>query len=270
MLGSKYVQSDTSKTFSAVENELKNNNKVLFSGTPCQVAALKSYLQKDFENLFTIDLICHGVPSQKLFNDYLHNNIAENETIKEFVFRDKTKGIVFTSKLVTEINSKLKTRYIHQGTSSFYYNFLRGSIYRDSCYECKFACKNRVGDITIGDFWGVKTNQNSIIDNNFDPEKGISCILVNTNQGKEFIEKYAKNLHIKNTKFAIIAMDNEQLKNPSKPSADRNALLEAYKNEGYTAIEEDFRKAVGNQYYISKLKSKIPAGLKKKLKSVIK
>lgn len=269
MLGSKYVQSDTSKVFSTVENELKNDSKVLFSGTPCQVAALKNYLHKDYENLFTVDLICHGVPSQKFFNDYLHNNTSENEKIKNFVFRDKSKGIVFTSKLVTETNSKTKIRYIHQGTSSFYYNFLKGSIYRESCYECKFACKDRVGDITIGDFWGAKANQKEIIDSNFDPEKGISCILVNTNNGKRLIEQYANKLHTKETTFNIIAMENEQLKNPSKPSQNRQALLDLYKVNGYTAVEKNFRKSVGNKYYVSKLKSKIPSDIKKKLKSIL-
>lgn len=269
LLGSKYVQSDTSRVFSTVENELKNNNKVLLSGTPCQVAALKNYLQKDYENLFTIDLICHGVPSRKFFNDYLHNHIAKNETIKDFVFRDKSKGIVFISKLVTEANGKSKTSYIHQGTSSFYYNFLKGSIYRDSCYACKFACKNRVGDITIGDFWGAKTNQNEIIDADFDPEKGISCILVNTIRGKALIEQYAAGLLTKKSEFDIIALENEQLKNPSTPAGNRQALLELYKNNGYKAVEDDFRNAVGSKYYISKVKSKIPVGIKKKLKSFL-
>lgn len=269
MLGSKYVQSDTGKAFGTVEKELKNGSEVLFSGTPCQVAALKSYLHKDYENLFTVDLICHGVPSQKLFNDYLHHITDKDEKIKDFVFRDKSRGIVFTSRLISEANAKTKTQYIHQGTSSFYYNFLRSSIYRESCYECKFACQSRVGDITIGDFWGAKANQSEIIDDSFDPEKGISCVLVNTDNGNRLIEQYAGRLLTKKTAFDIVAMENEQLKQPSKPSPDREALLEAYKNDGYKAIEADFRKAVGNRYYVSSLKSKIPAGLKKKIKSIL-
>lgn len=272
LLGSKYVQSKTDEIFPKVKSLLEEKKNVLFSGTPCQTAALKSYLARDYDNLYTIDLICHGVPSRQMFHDFLDYISKENSKVTDFVFRDKTKGITFVSKACFSSKGKKYNKYFQYGENAYYHNFLKGNIYRDCCYECPFARADRVSDLTIGDFWGIEKQHPELFDSarpEFDTEKGISCLLQNTEKGKFLLENYGQGLSLFTSSFDKISKENQQLSSPSVPKGNREQIMNAYKNGGYEEFHRYFVNSVGKKQIIkSKIKKHIPLSVKKLIKSL--
>ena len=185
--GSKYVQSSIGDCYKQARSLLLNGRKVLFSGTPCQIAGLYGYLGADCESLTTIDLICHGVPNNKFFDDYLQiekNNFKAKE-ITGYAFRDKNRGWGNVGCLSLAYKNKcLKNKYIPAKLSSYNSFFYSGAICRENCYSCKYAKSGRVGDLTIGDYWGIEKEHPELLENSGYVEKnGISCILANTPKG---------------------------------------------------------------------------------------
>lgn len=264
--GSKYVQSYTGNIYRKVLKELKDNRLVLFSGTPCQIDALKSFLKKDYNNLLTVDIICHGVPNIKFFQDYI--KILEkklNGNILNFKFRDKDLGWGLNAKIVYKSNNgNIKEKIIPAGESSYYKLFLNSDIYRENCYYCKYANSKRMGDITIGDFWGINIEHPELIkENKLNEKNGVSCILINTTNGEKYINKYSNNLTLYNSTFDKVRNHNKQLNSPSQFSNNREEILDIYNNYGYDGIEAWFRKKRGFKLYIIKLKNKIKIVLNK-------
>lgn len=177
---SKYVQSDLKNIFKDIKQDLESGKTVLFTGTPCQVDGLKRYLYNvDITNLYTCDLICHGVPSPKVYKDYL-NYITNNgkKEIKKFDFRDKKYGWGSCYETYEYSNNKKNTDLKYR--EIFYSDF----ALRTSCYECNYSNLNRVSDITIGDFWGIEKKNI-----NFKDTYGVSLIIINSQKGKELFEK---------------------------------------------------------------------------------
>ena len=234
--GSKYVQSECGNIYKLVKADLINGKKVLFSGTPCQIEGVKSFLQyKEYENLFLVDIICHGVPSRKMFQDYIENfEIENNCKVKEFYFRDKDKGWGLFFKVVYEKNEKTEKTVKPSYESSFYQLFLDSSIYRESCYKCPYATENRNSDLTIGDFWGIGQEHPDV---DIDSKRGISCIIANSNKGKKIIEKYSVSLYNINSNFEKVARHNHQLNKPSKLPKERKVLMNMYKEKGYSKVD---------------------------------
>jgi coenzyme F420-reducing hydrogenase beta subunit len=179
--GSKYVQSDLDGIFRQVKSDLVSGRIVLFSGTPCQIAGLSSFVGKELrENLYLIDLICHGVPGPQLWEDYLtYVERRSKSKISNANFRNKqafggtVRGITFD--------------FVDGGQCkefAFLYFFLQNVMLRKSCYKCHFSNTIRPGDITIGDFWGLNKVKPS-----FDTErKGVSLVLCNTEKGRKLFE----------------------------------------------------------------------------------
>ena len=269
LLGSKYVHSDTLHIFNEVKNILEGKKKMLFSGTPCQVASLYSFLGKEYENLYTIELICHGVPGEKMFGDYIDLISEKYGKVTDFVFRDKKHGPAFVSRVVCDKNGKKNTKYIHNGESAYYAYFLQGNIYRECCYKCKYASQKRIADIAIGDYWGVKKQHPELFDGNhseFDADKGISCLLVNTQKGEELIGTYAPGLSLYKSTFDKVSAENAQLKNPSVPKGNRAEIMEAYKSGGYEAVDNIFKKQAGLSVVTAKIKANTPLWIKKLIK----
>lgn len=228
--GSKYVQAYVKNTFKNVKEDLESGLKVLFIGTPCQVVGLKAFLSKEYECLITVDLVCHGVMSQKiLFNDI-------NQEFDYITFRGKD-GFTIITKNNGKTNYK-KNKY----QSDYYYSFLNGFGYRRSCYACDYAEKDRVGDITIGDFWGKS---------NYKKEKGISAVLINTEKGKTFfntINSICKN----EEKIEDVYISNEQLLHPTRSHEDYNEFLN---NALKYSLKYALRRKLGiKKYCIVKIK----------------
>lgn len=264
--GSKYTQSDTELIFREVKKKLVSGKIVLFSGCPCQVAGLKSYLGKEYDNLITIDLICHGVPSNKMFKDYI-DILKKNKDICEFNFRDKSFGWGIYSSV---INSNDKKSRVYSSTSSYMYYFLNGVIYRENCYSCKYACKNRPGDLTIGDYWGIEREHPELIEGKkIDDFKGVSVVIANTQRGIKFVDDNAGLFKLFDSTFEKASRYNTQLNEPTKYDLRRVDIIEMYKNGGYSAIEKNFQKSFKFKKYKSIIKSLIPHKMKRKLKKIL-
>lgn len=194
--GSKYLQSQLSETFSTIKNTLAQNKKVLFVGTPCQVAGLKKFLSKKYDNLISIDLICHGVPSQKVFDNYLQSEFP-NQKVINTNFRDKKNG--WGSNYYTTTTTKTTVRTLTDEDDSFLQAFFSNVSLRKCCYDCNYAKMPRVGDFTIGDFWGVPKEMND--------NKGTSVVFLNNHKAKEVwkeiksrfkkVKEYSANIPIK-------------------------------------------------------------------------
>lgn len=273
--GSKYVQSDIGTTYKEAEAELKKGKTVLYSGTPCQIDGLKGFLGKDYDNLFTIDIICHGVPNADFFNSYIKQLMEKyGGEIKDFKFRDKTKGWGLNAKVIyTDSAKKEHYKLIPSGASSYFDMFLKSDIYRENCYSCKYAQVNRVGDITIGDFWGFQNQHPQLLKSaggNYSDVSGISCILVNTEKGKQLVSLLDNSVYLDKSSLDKISNENSQLKHPSIKSAERETILTLYKDQGYPAVEKYFRRRNGlrTQYYY--IKNALPRNLKNMIKKIIK
>lgn len=267
--GSKYVQCDAGKVYKNVKQDLDEGKFVLFSGTPCMVGSLQGYLGKKYDNLLTIDIICHGTPNQDMLNDYLDTVKKPKDMITYLNFRDKRYGWS-DFYLRYDINKKRKGRYIHCRVSSYYEHFLDGDIYRDSCYSCKYAGQKRCSDITIGDYWGIENQHRELFEHEpwFERKyKGISCVLINTKKGRDFLAT-VNNLEMIQSTFEKISAENGQLRHPTPVSDVRAELMELYANQGYSAIEKRFQKKLGINKYKDKIKSSIPVLLKRTIKKM--
>lgn len=180
--GSKYVQAKMNDVFQNIKEDLANGKTVLYSGTSCSVMAVKLFTQnmEYAHNLYTVDLICHGVPSPKVYKDYIEyiekNNGAR---VKQFIFRDKKQG-GWNKHLETVVLNNKKTIVSEEYTQLFYSNF----IIRPSCGECPFTKMERASDFTIGDYWGIK----KAFPEEYD-EKGVSLLMLNSSDAIKIFEE---------------------------------------------------------------------------------
>jgi coenzyme F420-reducing hydrogenase beta subunit len=180
--GSKYVQSDINDTYKSAKKYLDTGKIVLFTGTPCQIAGLYSFLQKEYALLYTCDIVCHGVPSPIVFQKYKEN--LENKydsNIKKIAFRDKKNG---WKKYFVSIQFDNDKEHSESAANNVYMKgFLRDYYLRPSCYKCSYSKSTRVSDITLGDYWGIASKYPDL-----DDDKGTSLLLVNTDKGKSMLE----------------------------------------------------------------------------------
>lgn len=181
--GSKYVQSCIGDTYRQVQDFLKQRLQVLFSGTPCQIAGIRSYLGKDYDNLICLDIVCHGVPSPKVWQIYkMYLEKVYQAKAQRITFRRKNCGwklysMSFSFDNDIEYSQKLTKDIFMQG-------FLKSLYLRPSCYNCKFKTLNRQSDITLADFWGI---QNVLPE--MDDDKGTSLVFVNSANGKSMFDQ---------------------------------------------------------------------------------
>ena len=204
--GSKYTHSDINNSFSEIKKILKENKVVLFSGTPCQVAGLKSYLNNDYANLYTIDVVCHGIPSHKALVDRI--NFIERKygkKIKEICFREKEPDQYHTCmKYIFSDDSNVKYSVYED---SYFCAFVDNYLLRENCFNCNYATKERVADITLADYWGYspyKLKYRSY-------KKGTSFISINTNKGEHLLSKISSSLILEPRNFEDAAKANRNL-----------------------------------------------------------
>lgn len=236
MRGSKYVHSYINNTYALAKKDLLNNKNVLFIGTPCQIAGLKSFLIKDYDNLYTIDLICHGVPSQSYLKDELTKKVSLKE-IKDIKFR-------YNNTFAISINDG---HLLSTLNDSLYYNaFMNGLIYRENCYSCIYAGPNRCSDITIGDFWGL--HESSILYDKKD--QGVSVVLINSTKGNELFDNIKNNSIYEERDISEAIQGNSQLRAPVKKPNNYDKFKRDY-------IKLGFEKSYKKNYYQYYLKNKI-------------
>ena len=242
LLNSKYVQSDVGICFADVKADLREGRRVLFCGTPCQVAGLRGFLGRDYENLNTVDLVCHGVPSGRMFADCVESYGKQlGSPVVDFRFRCKREGWGHSLLLLLLEDGREVT--IPAAKSPYYDMFLNLKTLRDSCYRCPYAGRFRAGDLTIGDFWGVEVNRPDVLKDaeKFNQMKGVSCLLVNNDRGREFIES-SNVLDLYPVDIDDIAKGNDQLRHPSALPKDRQLYIDAYVNGGWGAVERLYKK----------------------------
>lgn len=235
-LGSKYFQSDIRETFKECKSDLDAGKIVLFTGTPCQIHGLKCFLRKDYVKLYTADVICHGVPSQKMFNAYVDFLEKKHKAkLVDINFRDKKRnGWSITLRYTMECsNGKRKDYYLISKLSEYFIAFLSGSIARESCYVCPFSSLDRSGDITMGDFWGYQKTRSDL-----KHDEGLSLILSNNKKGAYMLEVMRKNgVTISEVDEACVkASENKNLYNPTNRPALRDSVYEELKNGGFEYI----------------------------------
>lgn len=184
--GSKYVQSRIGDTFKKAYELLEEGRQVLFSGTPCQIAGLKSYLGKEYQGLTCLDIICHGVPSPLVWEMY-RSKVVKNKELKTVSFRDKKYGWKkFSISFIFEDEEIFREQI---SENQYIKGFLQNLYLRPSCYNCQFKTINRQSDLTLADFWGIEKLLPS-----FDDDRGTSLVLINSQKGHEILAAAADNL----------------------------------------------------------------------------
>lgn len=219
--GSKYVQSDLTEILPLIKKDLRNGKDVLFIGTPCQVAGIKSRFKK-YSNLTLVDLVCHGVPSLQFFCDTLPRSICEAEK-DSLTFRTCNDFQI----VMRKDNTILFKRPIYKDW--FLKGFFTGLLFRKSCYTCKFARNERVSDITIADFWKLKSKEM------IDDGKGISLALLNTNKGMHLFNAIKENLIYEKRPIEEALAGNEQLNHPYIKTFRETIFKSLYPSLGYYA-----------------------------------
>ena len=263
--GSKYVQSNLTNTFLEIKKDLLNNKRVLFSGTPCQVAGLYRYLGKKYDNLFTIDLVCHGVPSPILFEKYINwLENKEHSTVTNYNFRDKIKNDWGVNSRVEFASNKIK--YKRAKLDPYFKAFTDGLTYRESCYNCQFAKKERIADITLADYWGIKN-----IHPDFVNEKGVSLVIVNSKKGNLLLDLVKNDIIFIESDIDEAAKYNLNLNNPSIRTSSRTRAYDSILQLNSQCFKKYSKKHL--QYKISLkelVKQILPYKVKKSIKKIIK
>lgn len=222
--GAKYAQSDLRGVFAQVKAHLIQGQQVLFSGTPCQVGGLAAYLQKPYENLLTVDFVCHSVPSPMAWKEYVkYRSQQDNEgALPERInLRSKETGwshYRYSNQFEYADGKKHTAR---SGESLFMKLFVGGYINRESCANCRFKGYKRVSDLTIGDFWGIWDIAPEMDDN-----KGTSVVLVQSERGAEVMERLRDRLTQKPVTLEETSRQNGAMLNPKAPNDVRSEALE--------------------------------------------
>lgn len=226
--GSKYVQSDMGLVYRNVLQDLKSGKLVLFIGTPCQIAGLRSFLKKEYENLYTVDLVCHGVPSQKLLREEVLYMLGQDSDAYVH-FRRKGEPLARMYGLFLSNCPKVAKK-----KEQFLYNdyitaFMDGLTFRKNCYSCAYAQGRRCSDITVADYWGIgKTTMKT--------DSGISLILQNTQKAALLIEMSKQYFHIeKRTVYEAISGNGQLIAASSEPTY-RDAFIADYQLIGRKAF----------------------------------
>ena len=224
---SKYVQSDVNDCYKSVKQELDKGRLVLFTGTPCQAAGLYQYLGvRSYDNLFTLDLICHGVPSPEFLRKYFEYQEKKlGEKLEYFNFRSKEKRGWGTQYL---LKTKTKTETNLLSLDKYGKHFINGDCYRECCYECRYASTDRVGDITVGDFWGVEKSNPG-----FASASGVSAILINSVQGNKLFEMVKGQASVIETNLEAILVKQGNLQHPTCRPPGRDGFYERIQDENF-------------------------------------
>lgn len=229
--GSKYVQSETGNIYKKVKEYLEKGKKVLFSGSPCQIHAIKQFLGKDYDNLFLIDVICHGVPSKKMLHKHLKEVAAERK-VKDIKFRYKDPYWDYSFvRIIFDDKGKPYQRLTVD--DDYFHLFNIGFSIRQSCHECHYTSTHRQGDITLADYWGYRAH-NFKMSNYLN---GISLLLVNSKKGEKMLDAIKHELLIELGVLENAKLGNKSLSEPYRLPDDKLAAFWYDYNNGMSISE---------------------------------
>lgn len=253
LLKSKYLQSNTGEIYRQIAQDIKTGIPTLFSGTPCQCNAIRNLIG-DNELLTTIEVVCHGVPSQDLFDKSIKWLEDKNKCwIRGFEFRSKYKNALHPHAFSYTYIKQNRTGTVNglHYQFPFYFGFQRYITLRPSCYSCKWARPERTADITLGDFWGIEK-----YDSNLDAKKGISQVILNTKNGEKLFNKIVADKsceRLKQLPIKTAIENNGCLKEPTRLTPIRKQLFESLANEPFDFVVRKFltprRKWIFDAYY---------------------
>jgi len=260
---SKYIQSDTRQTFSQVKKDLLERKMVLYVGTPCQIAALRAFLQKPYEKLYCVDLICHGVPSAQFFQkniEYWSRKL--NSPVEKYEFRLKPSEhyYYYFFFLACKNGATVQKPYFYDPYYEAFYNFKN---YNEMCYQCQYACIERVGDITIGDYSWAVNHHPDLCERNNGKTDAISCVLVNSEAGKSLLNVIKDTLVLYETKREWITERNKNLIRPTVRPNTRDTFYVEVEKLGYNNwarkyyLSEAFIKNIPVFSYVFRAKNKL-------------
>jgi len=232
--GTKYIQSNMTNVFNDIKTNLQQEKTVLFTGTPCQNASVLNFVKAkklNEKNLYLCDIICHGVPSPKAFNDFILW-LKEKENFNEYYFRNKEFSWRGDSASINTVEGFRKNKFVSSFMNLYYSNLITD----EACFNCKFTTKERVSDITISDFWGI---ENTALE--FEDSLGVSMVIINTQKGKELFEKIGG-------KKQAVSLENAKQPQLKKPTEKPSGYKEFWQNyninkalEKYGAIKENLK-----------------------------
>lgn len=225
--GSKYVQSNTEDIYRSVLNDIKSNIKILFIGTPCQIAAVKNVVGKSDDLLYTIDIICHGVPSLKYLQDCSSSVVNDLSNVIA-VFRNKNTYQLGLKSIANNEYIYLNTLDDNRYEPTYINNFFNGFTIRNSCHNCSYAKPERISDLTVGDFWGLGRNQKF----DYDHPHGCSVLLPNTSKGKGLVKLIKEDMYIYERPVEEAILGNDKLRHPTRIDKSTSVFLCLYKTIG--------------------------------------
>lgn len=257
--GSKYVQSKCDGIYKLCKQDLDDGTQVLFTGTPCQIAALKTFLKKDYVNLLCMDIVCHGVPSRMVWRKYLEHRVnCAKSKIKQIAFRLKNEGwkqyaIKFTFADSIAYCTKFSDDIFMKG-------FLQDLYLRPSCYDCKFKSRERVSDITVADFWGINK-----LYPQWDDDKGMSLVIVHSKKGENALESISKNIFMESINLDDAINYNSAM--------IKSVALNKHRDLFFNSIgrQQNIESYIGN--YVNKrysLRKRISIWLRSKIREILK
>lgn len=261
--GSKYTHSDVLYIYREIRVLLQENKKILFSGTPCQIASLKAFLIRDYSNLYTIDIVCHGIPSKSILRNYLKSIEQKvNKKIVDVKFRDKSPDQYQTCMKFTFDDGTYSKESVYK--NNYFRAFVCNYTLRENCFTCAYATKERVGDITLADFWGYPLKKLSF----FGFNKGISMIMVNNKMGEELLNLISSDIKKEKVTFATAAKCNLNLRSPQPKPIDFDSFWKDYLHTNdLNKLEGRYFKAL-NEIRIS-IKRKCISLLKNNIKNML-
>lgn len=249
--GAKYVQSQIGACYKQVERHLKSDRLVMFTGTPCQIAGLRLFLRKEYDNLLLVEVVCHGVPSPKIWKDYL-NSIANSacttkfnsthnatERISKIAFRDKRNGWEKYGMVIVKSGEENSERFESIRDNIYMQAFLRDLDLRPSCYECPSKCGKSHSDIILGDFWKVSQ---------LEPQAycpaGTSLVLINTPKGEQAISD--TNVILSESTYRNAIASNESLINSALKPKLYSYFWRKYHEHGISSLPDTIKRARGS------------------------
>ena len=251
--GSKYVQSEIGDTYKQTKKFLNEGRVVLFSGTQCQIKGLNLYLMKKYENLITVDIVCHGVPSPKVFKSYKELLVKKYKgNIKDIRFRDKRKGWKEFSYITEFDNGAVHSETLKEDV--YMKGFLKDLYLRPSCYSCTSKNYTDGSDLSLADYWGVQN-----IHPEFDDDKGVSLVIVNTAKGKQVLEKIKDRVDIIETDLDYAIKHNKCIVKSVDYNPKREGFFKEFNGENLESVVEKYtRITLGD-----KVKSKAKGALRR-------
>lgn len=261
--GSKYVRADSGDIYHKIKEKLDDKKLVLVTGTPCFIAGLNTYLGKEYKNLYTMDILCHGTPSPKVFERYVSELEEKYESkIIDFKFRDKKNGWqTATITIKFENGKEISNLLVKNGFGNA---FSKGLISRPSCYNCEYVGYNVTADLRVADFWATRSKYKNMDDN-----KGISIVLLNSEKGKELFNEIKDDYIVKEIPYEDALLKNHMIPDPVTDTRQR-LFNDIKENKVLSVLAKYNKKNKKKKSKLKKIKKLVPKPIKKAIKKIVK